>query len=45
VVVSPIFMLEVSTAATTVSIRLGFSGIGLGLSCKVCICVSGLLSC
>ena len=41
--VSPIFMLEVSTAATTVSMRLGFSDIGCGLSCKVC--VSILLFC
>jgi hypothetical protein len=38
VFVSPIFMLEVSMAATVVGSCLGFSGVGCGLSCKVCVC-------
>jgi len=45
VLVSPIFMLEVSTAATIVSSCLGFRGMGCILSCKACGCISKSLAC
>ena len=40
-VVSPIFMVEVSTAVTIVFSSFGFSGMGCSCVCVVCIC-SGL---
>jgi len=44
-VVSPIFMVEVSTAATIVSSSLGFNGMGCNCVRVVCICAWELLFC
>ena len=45
VLVSPIFMVEVSTAAIIVSWWLGFKAIGVRLSCRFDGCCSKMRNC